>query len=172
MEQIRDYRRWLIVAVVVLIVLNIISFSLWGYLALTEAPRVNLSNLEVIGPTKLCPGDTLNYKFDMDISAALDIVITMRVQYISPDSHGQGVPHTIFVTEEQYRADSPARITLVRHNRIEPFYIDQNDGNLHPRLPGDYLRIISARVYGQTEDGDFLAIPYTIPMNCPIGEQR
>lgn len=129
-------------------------------------PRVGrslfiLSEVRVTGPTELCPGDTLDFEFDVNVKEVGTYNLWMSTWKVDPP------PSTIIFSEFQpFVIGSPRQFLIPRKWRVPTNYVDPADSTEKPLLPGAYTRDISVTAEGRDTRNHPLLVAFNIKKDC------
>lgn len=159
-QKFRSYRRSFIALVIIMLVLN--SALYWLYLN-PRASRslLTISDIRVIGPTDLCPGEFLVFSFDMIVEAEGVYELDMSVFRTSP-------PPTIAVFSERktFVIGSPRAFTVTRHWQIPDAYVDEDTDESVQFVAGSYERDIAVSTTSRNTFPSTRILPFTIREDC------
>lgn len=120
-----------------------------------------LSSVRVTGPTELCPGDTLDFEFDVSVEEVGTYNLWMSTWKVDPP------PSTIIFSEFQpFVIGSPRHFLIPRKWKVPTNYVDPADSTEKPLLPGAYTRDISVTAEGRNTRNDPLLIAFNIKKDC------
>lgn len=159
----RDYRWVLVVGTIIVLLVNVVILA-WGIYAATHRPRVELSGLEMQGPTDVCPGETLDYKFNMVVSNAALVELKTSVQRLD------GVSRISYARLQEFEFEEAGNLIFIRHWVVPPTYTDPVSGTEVPWEPGDYEQRTIANVSGRSQLSE-IDVGFTIRDNC-IGDKQ
>lgn len=163
-------RHFWIFALVGLLGVPIVTLLMaWGLSALVgQRPNISgltvfeLSDVRVTGPTALCPGDTLNFEFDVVAREVGTYNLWMSTWKVDPP------PSTIIFSEtEPFVVGSEREFVIQREWIVPAIYEDKTDNEYKPFAPGSYIRDISVTAEGRDTFNDPLQIVFSIRSDCP-----
>ena len=159
----RDYRAIIIIATLVALTVNGALVG-WGYWISDRLGHVELTNLHVIGDTKLCPGELLVYDFTMTVSQPATVDLSTTIERM--DAILKTVDSVSYTSVQQFRNYAPGKVTLRRNVYFGDTYTDPETGQQREWLPGDYRQRTTASVIGRSEFSE-LEVPFTVRRDCP-----
>lgn len=120
-----------------------------------------LSEAQVLGPTDLCPGDSLNFSVDVEVLEQGIYQLSMSTWKTSP-------PTTVVFSEglDMVIADSrefPIAIEWV----VTDMYISPYTGKPTEWEAGEYSRDVAVSAVDRNTTPSIVAIPFTIRSDCP-----
>lgn len=123
-----------------------------------------LSNLVVTGPVDLCPGETLDFAFDVTVKEVGVYSLYMSSWKTEPP------PSTIIFSEFQpFVIGSERSFSIIRKWKVPFTYKDPADSKDMPMVPGEYIRDISVVAVGKNTESTPLQVPFRIRNDCPAG---
>lgn len=123
-----------------------------------------LSDIRVTGPTDLCPGETLDFTFDVTVKEVGVYSLYMSSWKTEPP------PSTIIFSELQpFVIGSERSFPIVRKWKVPFTYEDPADSKDTPMVPGEYIRDISVVAIGRDTESTPLQVPFRIRSDCPKG---
>lgn len=155
--------RWLIGGIALILIGPLLT---WFMFINPQAGRsvFVLSPIRITGPVTLCPGDTLNFEFDVMVREVGTYNLWMSTWKTDPP------PSTVIFSETQpFVIGSTRSFPIVRKWRIPATYNDPADSVNKPLVPGEYIRDISVTAEGRNTSNKPLQIIFTILDDCPIG---
>lgn len=155
--------RWLIFGIILIVIGPIIT---WIMFVNPQAGRsvFILSPIRITGPVSLCPGETLNFEFDVMVREVGTYNLWMSTWKTEPP------PSTIIFSETQpFVIGSTRSFPIARKWQIPSTYIDPADSVDKPMIPGEYIRDISVTAEGRNTGNVPLQVLFTIRDNCPEG---
>lgn len=151
---------WVFVAAVFVSALNVLAYFYWLGPPSGHSLFI-LSNLKVNGPTELCPGETLDFQFDVKVLSVGTYNLWASTWKVDPP------PSTIIFSEtEPFVIGSKREFPIVRSWRVPVLYEDKADNMMKPLSPGAYTRDISVTAEGKDTENDPLIINYDIRNDC------
>lgn len=152
---------WAVISLVLYIALSFIIYYFWLYPRAGESVFV-LSDLRVTGSRHLCPGDTLDFVFNVDVKEVGTYNLFMSTWKVDPP------PSTIIFSELQpFVIGSPRTFPIPRKWLIPETYVDPADSTEKPMVAGDYTRDIDVKAEGRDTRNDPLIIEFNIREDCP-----
>jgi hypothetical protein len=120
-----------------------------------------LSPVEVTGPIELCPGETLDFEFDVTVLETGTYNLWMSTWKVEPP------PSTIIFSEIQpFVIGSTRTFPIMRKWRVPTTYRDPADSEEKPMISGEYIRDISVTAEGRNTANDPLQILFRIRRDC------
>lgn len=159
-----DYRGWLIVGVLLVLVLNGVLFT-WAFIASRQVPTVRLYNLQMVGNVEICPGDPLNYEFNLYVSTAGDVDLIGAMQRTALEERGTV---TLYTTVTKFRTEEETDIVIVRDMPLPLVYTNVVTDRIEKWRPGGYRLRLTARAVGRSSEGSVLYIPFRIRQDCEL----
>lgn len=121
---------------------------------------LNVSPITINGPTSLCPGESLDFSFFMDILQEGTFDIDESVWKISP-------PETVvFSDSDRFGAAKPIIYIVKREWTIPDVYIDPVTGTNTQWEPGRYERQIFVTAIGRNIKSSIQVVPFEIKGGC------
>lgn len=138
------------------------------YFGPSVAPSVFiLSEIRMNGPTDLCPGDTLDFEFDVTVKEEGTYNLFMSTWKVDPP------PSTIIFSELQpFVIGSQRSFSIPREWKIPVVYEDPANNVRVPMLPGAYIRDISVTAEGRNTKNKPLQVFFNIKKDCPSLEKE
>lgn len=160
---------WLFVLIGLLGVPIVTLAMAWGLSAIVgDNPGISgssvfeLSELRVTGPTELCPGETLNFEFDVVAKEVGTYNLWMSTWKVDPP------PSTIIFSEtEPFVIGSEREFPIQRKWPVPSTYEDKSDNQHKPFAPGLYYRDISVTAEGRDTTNEPLQVAFRIREDCP-----
>lgn len=155
---------WTAITLVLYLALSFAVYYFWLNPRAGESVFV-LSNLRVTGSTELCPGDTLDFVFDVDVKEVGTYNLFMSTWKVDPP------PSTIIFSEDQpFVIGSPRSFPIPRKWAVPAVYVDPADSVEKPMLPGDYTRDIDVKAEGRDTENEPLIVYFRVRKDCPKNE--
>lgn len=121
-----------------------------------------ISQVRVTGPTDLCPGQTLDFEFDVIAKEVGTYNLWMSTWKVDPP------PSTIIFSEtEPFVIGSEREFPIQREWLVPATYEDKADNTFKPFAPGSYIRDISVTAEGRDTRNDPIQVTFTIRDDCP-----
>lgn len=134
----------------------------WGAYRAATLPTVTLSDPQLLGPTNLCPGETLDYTFVMVVSREALIELKTSVQKLQPDAR------ISYARLQEFSFEEATKLEFVRHWVTPPTYSDPVSGTEVAWEPGPYEQITIANVAGRGKVSE-IRVPFSIRESCRGG---
>lgn len=155
-----SYRTWFVFAVIVLALTNTVLYYLFLNPRAGRSALV-ISEVRVTGPTDLCPGDTLDFEFDVVAKEIGTYNLWMSTWKVDPP------PSTIIFSEFQaFVVGSERSFPIVRQWRVPEMYNDPADSVDKPLAEGAYIRDISITAEGRDTRNDPLQVKFNVKRDC------
>lgn len=123
-----------------------------------------LSDIRITGPTNLCPGETLDFAFDVTVKEVGVYSLYMSTWKVDPP------PSTIIFSELQpFVIGSERSFPIVRKWEVPFKYVDPADSKDMPMVPGEYIRDIDVVAVGKNTESTPLQVLFNIRSDCPKG---
>lgn len=120
-----------------------------------------LSEVRVTGSNELCPGETLDFEFDVIAREVGTYNLWMSTWKVDPP------PSIIIFSEtEPFVIGSERQFVIQREWIVPETYEDKADNERKPLAPGSYFRDISVTAEGRDTKNDPIQIAFTIRSNC------
>lgn len=136
-------------------------FQWWRISQAIKIDRIAVSNVRLIGPSAVCPGDHLTTRYDLDVQG-FGIIITDGATY----RDGQPITYS---QSQRVPADGPATLVLTDDWIVPP----QPDMMVHGSrewLPGDYERLVtlaaSSSWISRFVEPQRFTVPFQIKVGC------
>lgn len=159
-HQFTSYRSWFVFAVIVFSLTNTLLY----YLFLNPRagqPVLVTSDVRVTGPTDLCPGQTLDFAFDVTVDEVGTYNLWMSTWKVDPP------PSVIIFSEtEPFVIGSKRNFPIARKWVVPQIYEDKADNEYKPFAPGSYFRDISITAEGRDTRNDPLQVKFTVRDDC------
>lgn len=153
------------VATTIFIVLVTLIFS-WILEPQVGRSLFILSDVRVNGPSYLCPGDTLDFEFDVIIKEEGTYNLWMSTWKVDPP------PSTIVFSEIQpFVVGSDREFPIPREWLIPATYIDPGNNKDTPMVPGEYIRDISITAEGRNTRNKPLQVRFWIRKDCELSNE-
>lgn len=148
------------VAVTIFIVLVTLLF-VWVFFPTVGRSLFVLSEVRVTGPTELCPGDTLDFSFDVNVKEEGVYNLFMSTWKTDPP------PSTIIFSEIQpFVISSDRSFKIAREWLIPTTYMDPANNKDTPMVPGEYIRDITVTAEGRDTRNEPLQVVFMIRSDC------
>lgn len=122
-----------------------------------------LSDIRVTGPTNLCPGETLDFEFDVTVKEVGTYNLWMSTWKTDPP------PAVVIFSETQpFVVGSTRFFPIARKWLIPTSYNDPGDSVDKPLIPGTYFRDISVTAEGKNTNNDPKQVEFRIRSDCPV----
>lgn len=129
--------------------------------AISGIPVFELSEVRVTGSNELCPGETLDFEFDVIAREVGTYNLWMSTWRSDPP------PATIIFSETEPFVIGSVREFPIKRMWIVPFiYEDKADNTYKPFAPGSYIRDISVTAEGRDTRNDPIQVAFTIRDDC------
>lgn len=159
-HQFNSYRSWFVFAVIVFSLTNTFLY----YLFLnprTPSSLLEISEIRVTGPVDLCPGEYLDYSFDMVVKEAGVYGLDISVFRTSP------LPMIAVFSESQFFViGSPRTFPVTRHWQIPERYEDKVTKENIEFIPGDYERSIAVGTTSSSTHPSTETLKFSIRDGC------
>jgi len=159
-KQFNRYALIIIVAFVFMTVIGGVNF----FRSLNPMPGQALFEIGIpviSGASELCPGETLDFIFEVSVEEAGVLVLDMSTWKVDPP------PATIIFSERDVMVISEARtFTITRQWQIPDRYPDPATNELVEWVPGAYTRDIAVSAQGLNTDPSTQAVPFMIKEDC------
>lgn len=120
-----------------------------------------LSDVRVTGPVDLCPGETLDFEFDVIVKETGTYNLWMSTWKTEPP------PSTIIFSEVQpFVIGSERSFPVTRKWLVPTIYEDPADSERKPMIPGTYIRDISVTAEGRNTSNRPLQVLFRIREGC------
>lgn len=120
-----------------------------------------LSDVRVTGPIDLCPGETLDFEFDVTVKETGTYNLWMSTWKTEPP------PSTIIFSEVQpFVIGSERSFPVTRKWLVPTIYEDPADSERKPMIPGTYIRDISVTAEGRNTSNRPLQVVFRIREGC------
>jgi len=125
-----------------------------------------LSPVRATGSTDLCPGETLNFEFDVEVKEVGTYNLWMSTWKVDPP------PSTIIFSEVQpFVVGSKRNFPIIREWPIPENYRDPANSVDKPMVAGAYIRDISVTAEGRNTRNKPLQVEFRIREDCPNGNK-
>jgi hypothetical protein len=122
-----------------------------------------LGDPTVSGPSDLCPGESLDFSFDVAVQEKGTYVLDMSTWKVDPP------PATIIFSEGDRMVVGGNRSFPITRKWVVPStYIDPSTNEKVTWRSGNYLRDISVTAGGKNVESSTKGIPFTIRENCEV----
>lgn len=159
-HQFINYRTWFIFAVIAISLTNTLLYYLFLH-PRPGKPVLVISDIRVTGPVDLCPGDTLDFVFDVRAEEVGTYNLWMSTWKTSPP------PSTIIFSEFQaFVVGSERSFPVVRKWRVPAMYNDPADSADKPMVAGAYIRDIAITAEGRDTRNDPLQVKFNVKRDC------
>jgi hypothetical protein len=156
--------RWRIAAIL-LALLSYLAFASMVYIfwvnPRSAASSIVLGEISVNGPTELCPGEYLDFSFELDVLAPGIYGLDMSVFRVSPPPN-----IAIFSEKQAFVIGSPRTFLVTRHWQIPKDYRDEQTNEVIAFAPGDYERNIAVGTPGRNTSPSTKILPFSIRSDC------
>lgn len=166
---------WLIV-IAGLFGVPILSVGLLWLLSLLMGPRpgvpaepiLEVSDIAALSATHLCPGDNLDFEFEMDVIREGAFELDNSTWKVTPP------PQTVIFSEdtERFVIGNPVSFKVVRRWPVPVTYIDPATNTETGWLPGHYQRQVFVTAVGRDAEPSIKLLSFWIREDCPDGQTR
>lgn len=151
--------------ILVVFVLGVLSnLLLWWVASGPERPGhalMQFARAEAVGPTALCPGDTLRYDLALHVAGPGVFDLDVSVWRVTP-------PSTVLFSQTRRMVfDGPAEYTLGREWVIPEVYSSPVDGSPERWAAGQYTRRHAIVTVSRSTEPSIVSIPFSIRQDCP-----
>lgn len=154
-----DLRVLIFIALIVVVVVQAILFGVF-YILADRRPTVELSPPVMESKsTALCPGNTLDYKFQMGVSRPAHIELKTSVQHLVPGSR------ISYARLQEFTFNEPTTMEFGRKWVVPPTNWNAVSGQEEPWQPGQYQQITVANVVGRSEVSE-IKVGFSIRTDC------
>lgn len=154
--------RWLLGGIALILLGPVLTWFTFLYPQAGQSVFV-LSPVEVTGLTALCPGETLDFNFNVTVLEVGTYNLWMSTWKTEPP------PSTIIFSEIQpFVIGSVRSFPIVRKWKVPETYVDPADSADKPMISGEYIRDISVTAEGRNTSNEPLQIPFTIRKDCQV----
>lgn len=151
---------WAAITLILYLTLSFTVYYFWLNPVAGQSTFV-LSNLRVIGPTELCPGETLDFVFDVEVKEVGTYNLFMSTWKVDPP------PSTIIFSEDQsFVIGSPRSFPIPRKWEVPAIYVDPADSVEKPLSAGAYTRDIDVKAEGRDTKNIPLMVNFNIRKDC------
>jgi hypothetical protein len=120
-----------------------------------------IDGLQRTSPLIVCPGDTINFQFNVEAKEIGTYNLYMSTWKANP-------PSTIIFSEIQPFVISSLRsFTITRKWLVPQTYIDPATNEEISITPGDYTRDVSVTAVGRNTNNKPLQVMFTVKKGCP-----
>jgi hypothetical protein len=151
---------WLLLGVVLMVGLNILAYRYWLGPQPSDSLFV-LSNLKINGPTELCPGESLDFQFDVKVTEVGTYNLFMSTWKVDPP------PSIIIFSETQpFVIGSKREFMILREWEIPEIYEDPANSQDTPMVAGSYIRDIAVTAEGKNTINVPVQVAFQIKEDC------
>jgi hypothetical protein len=157
----RDYRTIAIIAFLVALSVNGAVIG-WAFWLAAQRPDVGLSKPVVSSQTELCPGETLDYRFNLSVSKAASVDLYTSVERTVPTDR------VSYTRLQQFTFNSATDLAITRNWVLPPTYLDPVSGMEIGWQPGEYVQRTSATIVGGRDDPVVIEVPFEVRLGCVL----
>lgn len=159
-QKFRDYRRWFLIATAIMLAANTALFFLYLNPRAGQSLLV-IGEIQVHGDTDVCPGDYIDFSFEMDVSRPGVYELDLSVFRVSP-------PPSIAVFSERqtFVIGQPRTFVVNRHWQVPPLYHDEQTNETIEFIPGVYTRDIAVSTTSRNTLPSTQFFEFTIKDSC------
>lgn len=140
-----------------LIVLAIPLFVTWWVgRAYPSISTIEIENVQVIGPTDLCPGEVLTFAYDFHASGSGVLIRDATARYVEP-------PKTvIFSNSRRFIQDGPIDEHVIEAWHVPATYLDPETDEAAPVPVGRYYRHFAVSSPSRSTVIAIATVPFTV----------
>lgn len=158
-QQVRRVNAILLVVLAVLI----IGPASVTYLIAQQYPSIStisIDNIQVVGPSALCPGDVLTFSYNFHATGAGVLIRDATVRIASP-------PRTvIFSTSRRFILDGPIDQTVTEAWHVPDTYVEPETDLIVPVPAGRYVRLFAVSSPSRSTVIAIGSVQFEIKGNC------
>lgn len=144
---------WVILVGLIVILANGVVFAYILYFQNMVAV-ITLDNLILPPNIVVCPGDTINYSYQLHVSKRANVNVATSVE-------PAGSAYHTFTPQQQFIFDGPVDFTRVLHYKVPPSFVNPLTGDSQMWQPGKYVQRVHANIEGMTTATELL-VPFEI----------
>lgn len=149
---------------IALAVIALLFSVAWLYLTiLPERPGralMRFTQAVTIGPTALCPGETLHYDLGLMVNRGGVFDLDVAVWRVTPPAT------VVFSSSRRMVFDGPAEYRLAREWTVPAFYSSPLDGSPEHWAAGNYERRHAISTVSRSTEPSIVTIPFSIRGDC------